>query len=85
MGGSEDDVSPAMDRERLRDCALRQIQEIDKYKWYLGERLGHDPLQDRSYNDIAREWVRTHAADFRVHWTEQERGAVQADRSGQTR
>jgi len=49
--------------------AARQIQEIDKYKWCLGERIGHDPLHDRSYNEIAQEWIDRYAARFRTDWT----------------
>jgi hypothetical protein len=52
----------------LGDAVRAEIDEILKYKWYLGERLGHDPLQDRSMNDICREWIEQYAAEFRVWW-----------------
>jgi hypothetical protein len=44
------------------DCSLEHIikysrPEIENYKWYLGERLGHDPLLDRSMKDICLEWI----------------------------
>ena len=45
-----------------------QMQEIDKYKWCLGEKLKHDPLQDRSYDEICMEWIGMYAADFRKNW-----------------
>jgi hypothetical protein len=45
-----------------------EIQEMEKYKWYLGERLRHDPLQDRSLNDIYCEWIEKYASDFRRDW-----------------
>ena len=45
-----------------------QIHEIEKYKWCLGVQLKHDPLLDRSYNDICMEWIRLYAAEFRKNW-----------------
>ena len=41
---------------------------MEKYKWYLGIQLQHDPLQDRSLNDIYCEWIDKYAADFRKFW-----------------
>jgi hypothetical protein len=45
-----------------------EIVEMEKYKWYLGEKLQHDPLQDRSLNDIYCEWIEKYASDFRRDW-----------------
>ena len=59
--------------KELEETLKAEIDEIEKYKWYLGERLGHDPLNDRSMNDICKEWIEKHALAFRQHW-EQEKG-----------
>ena len=45
-----------------------EIQEMERYKWYLGVQLQHDPLQDRSLNEIYCEWIAKYAADFRKFW-----------------
>jgi hypothetical protein len=54
--------------EKFKDCLQAEIDEINKYRWYLGEQLTHDPLQDRSLNDIAIEWIEKYAAEFRRYW-----------------
>jgi hypothetical protein len=41
---------------------------MERYKWYLGVQLQHDPLQDRSLNEIYCEWIAKYAADFRKFW-----------------
>jgi hypothetical protein len=56
----------------LLETIRAEINEIEKFKWYLGERLGHDPLQDRSMNDICEEWIAKYAADFRKWWQQRE-------------
>jgi hypothetical protein len=38
----------------------------------MGERLGYDPLHDRSMNDICEEWIGTYAAAFRAWWHKQQ-------------
>jgi hypothetical protein len=58
----------------MRKCIELQIVEIQKYKWYLGEALRHDPLDDRSMNDICIEWIHKYAADFRKWWESQSEG-----------
>jgi len=55
-------------REEMRQFAAMQVAEIDRHKYLLGTRLGHDPLQDRTMNDIAREWITTYGAGFRAYW-----------------
>ena len=55
----------------LLEAINAEITEIEKFKWYLGERLGHDPLRDRSMNDICEEWITKYAADFRKWWQQQ--------------
>ena len=57
----------------LLESLRAEIEEIEKFKWCMGERLGHDPLQDRSMNDICQEWITKYAADFR-EWWQRERG-----------
>jgi hypothetical protein len=52
----------------IRQSLHAEIDEILKYKWYLGEKLGYDPLNDRSLNDICHEWIEKYAADFRQWW-----------------
>jgi hypothetical protein len=54
--------------EERRACARAQIHEMEKYRWYLGERLGHDPLLDRTRNEICAEWIARYAAEFRAWW-----------------
>jgi hypothetical protein len=54
----------------MEEAIKAEINEIEKYKWYLGEKLGHDPLLDRSMDDICREWIEKHAEEFRKHWEE---------------
>jgi hypothetical protein len=61
--------SSGCDKE-MEETIRAEIDEIEKYKWYLGERIGHDPLNDRSMNDICKEWIEKHALAFRQHWEE---------------
>jgi hypothetical protein len=65
---------PAVSGKEMEETIKAEIVEIEKYKWYLGERLGHDPLNDRSMNEICKEWIEQHALAFRKHW-EQEKGS----------
>jgi hypothetical protein len=59
---------PAATEWKLRESACAQIKEIEKYRWYLGERLGRDPLLDRTKEEICAEWIAKHAAAFRAWW-----------------
>ncbi len=52
----------------LQDCIKAQIAEMERFKWLLGERLGHDPLQDRTLNEIYCEWIQKYSASFRTWW-----------------
>ena len=54
--------------EEIMKSLEAEIQEMEKYKWCLGVQLQHDPLQDRSLNDIYCEWIDKYAADFRKFW-----------------
>jgi len=67
MGKSNGDASCG--KKDLNEALQEEIKEIEKYKWYMGEKLRRDPLTDRSMNDIAREWIEQHAAEFRSSWT----------------
>jgi hypothetical protein len=57
----------------IRDCIDAEIKEMEKYKWCLGVHLQHDPLIDRSLNDIYCEWIDKYAADFRKDWENKKR------------
>lgn len=60
---------------KLKKFLNDQKAEIEKYKWELGIQLCHDPLQDKSINEICVEWINEHAAEFRVQW-ENEHGKI---------
>ena len=38
--------------KEMEETIKAEIEEIEKYKWYLGEHIGHDPLMDKSLNEI---------------------------------
>jgi hypothetical protein len=59
---------PSASGQEMEETIKAEIQEIEKYKWYLGERIGHDPLMDRSMNEICKEWIQQNARAFRDHW-----------------
>jgi hypothetical protein len=67
----EQGTEAALSNQEMKETITAQIEEIEKYKWYLGERIGHDPLLDRSMNDICKEWIQKHALGFREHWNAQ--------------
>lgn len=54
--------------EEIRQCLDAELQEMEKYKWCLGVHLQHDPLMDRTLNEIYCEWIDKYAADFRKDW-----------------
>lgn len=56
------------EKNDIRRCIEAEICEMEKYKWCLGVQLRHDPLQDRSLNDIYTEWIEKYAAGFRKEW-----------------
>lgn len=60
--------SGKISEEEIRRCVEAEIQEMEKYKWCLGVQLRHDPLQDRSLNEIYCEWIEKYAAEFRKSW-----------------
>jgi hypothetical protein len=64
----ESSASREPTEEDIRRCVEAEILEMEKYKWILGVQLKHDPLQDRSLNEIYCEWIDKYAADFRKYW-----------------
>jgi hypothetical protein len=64
------DINSVYSNADLLESLRAEIEEIEKFKWCLGERIGHDPLIDRSMNDICQEWINKYAADFRKWWQE---------------
>ena len=67
------DMNSLYSNADLLESLRAEIEEIEKYKWCMGERIGHDPLQDRSMNDICQEWIAQYAADFRKWWQQERR------------
>ena len=57
-----------MDTKQLHDFMVTQVHEMEKYKWCLGEQLHHDPLNDRSIEEIYCDWIKVHAVEFRLKW-----------------
>ena len=57
-----------MTPEDLKNFMKDQCLEIEKYKWNLGIKLSHDPLIDRSYNDICAEWISNFSIQYRQEW-----------------
>jgi hypothetical protein len=57
----------------MEETIKAEIEEIEKYKWYLGERIGHDPLLDKSMNEICKEWIQQNARGFRENWEKNKR------------
>lgn len=63
---SKDKMTP----KDLKDFMNDQCKEIEKYKWCLGIQLHHDPLLDRSYNEICSEWINNFSIQYRKEWEE---------------
>ena len=59
--------NPVLDDDTRR-CIEAELHEMEKYKWCLGVHLQHDPLLDRTLNEIYCEWIDKYAADFRKDW-----------------
>lgn len=64
-------------QEEINKSIEAEIHEMEKYKWCLGVQLQHDPLRDRSLNDIYCEWIDKYAADFRKFWSDKKTGGQQ--------
>lgn len=59
--------------ESLRD----EINEIMKYKWYMGERMHRDPLEVYTLDDICKEWILNYAETFRILWQQRKKDKSQ--------
>jgi hypothetical protein len=57
-------------RDKLRRDCNAQIEEIEKHKYYMSQRLG----QDVGWDTAAEDWVASHAAAWR-EWGEMQSGA----------
>ena len=76
MDENQANTDPSSEEE-IRKSLEAEIQEMEKYKWNLGVQLQHDPLKDRSLNDIYCEWIDKYAADFRKFWEDSKKEDVQ--------
>jgi hypothetical protein len=76
-GNSTDPSTQKSSEEEIKKSVEAEILEMEKYKWNLGVQLRHDPLQDRSLNDIYCEWIDKYAADFRKFWEEKNKEDLQ--------
>jgi hypothetical protein len=72
MSDNQANTGDAPSGEELRKSVEAELIEMEIYKWNLGVQLKHDPLQDRSLNDIYCEWIGKYAADFRNRWKNQQ-------------
>jgi|GEM_PF-2377250 hypothetical protein len=57
--------------DEFRACLFAQLDEIMKYKWYLGEAMKRDPLECMSMDEICLRWIEKYAKEFRAHWNSQ--------------
>lgn len=71
-----------MSREEMHRYCTMQIAEIEKHKYFLGLKLGYDPLRDRTMNDIAREWIVNYGENFRAYWESCCRGNIMGNPTG---
>ncbi len=71
--------APVADDYDFNAFIKAQIDEMEKHKWFEGVKLGHNPLQDRTLNEIYLDWIEKYGADFRKHWENQIRRPVRYD------
>lgn len=57
-----------MNDQTLLKFLQDQIIEMEKYKWCLGVELNHDPLNDKTLNEIYCEWIQKNGEEFRKRW-----------------
>jgi len=57
-----------MSENELKAFAKAQLREIQKYRAQLSIQLGRDPLRDRTFNEIAIEWIANNSSRFRSQW-----------------
>ncbi len=53
----------------LREFIKAELAEMEKFRWRLGKKIGHDPLNDRSLNEIYGEWIIKYSEAFKNWWT----------------
>lgn len=63
-------MSRKLTSEEMKEFLRSQCEEILKYKWCLGEKLHHDPLLDKTINEIGHEWIQLYAREYRKKWEE---------------
>ena len=63
-------MSRKLTAAEMKEFLRSQCEEILKYKWCLGEKLHHDPLLDKTINDIGHEWIQLYAREYRKKWEE---------------
>ena len=51
-------------REKMLRDSQAQLKEIEKHKYHLSQRLGHDV----GWEFAAEDWVQSHAASWREWW-----------------
>lgn len=56
------------DQSALKEFIRAQLHEMEKFRWRLGEKLGHDPILDRSVNEIYGEWLCKYGEAFKRWW-----------------
>lgn len=69
-------MSRKMNSVELKEFLAAQCEEILKYKWCLGEQLHHDPLLDKTMEDIGHEWIQLFARRYREEWEEKRKKEV---------
>lgn len=60
--------SQKLNEDEFKNCLFAQLDEIMKYKWYLGEAMKKDPLECMSMDEICLQWIERYAKEFREHW-----------------
>ena len=63
-----DDSNDLLSERELKESAVAEREEMLRYKWYEGIRLGHNPEDDRPAWEIFAEWADKYAAAFRENW-----------------
>jgi len=53
---------------KFKEFLNDEIEEIYKFKWYLGEILHKDPLELYTLEEISTMWITQYAAEFRENW-----------------
>jgi len=49
----------------FEDYMKEQAEEIKKYIWCKGVELNHDPLNDKTENELSFEWLSKYAQIYR--------------------